>query len=464
MHSEAGRMNVERIKTLSAGRELHMHHYGATSLPFACVGASGLVQKFVELEGQDAGRTFDVLDASGGYGSACLGAGSAVVGQALQRAVTEVGYSTDEVVSGERAALLVRLFGDGGLWTHAFPTGQYHVSGRNSGSEGMELAIRLALESRFDRRRLRPASGREGRDRILAFEGAWHGWTSGLVPLLNRRHYRIGLPEFVETGPYGVQVDHIPFGDLDAARRYFAENGSRLLAVIVEPIQGDAGIQVPPDGYLRQLADTARESGALVVADEVLTFAKTGQFFAMADTAGPVPTDITVIGKSLGMGALSTAMVIARKGLTSRASGTISTSDLRPLTCAVIRDGLEHIVAGGLLEQSAVIGGVLRERLEAELVQAFPDVYREVRGRALMQGIELTESAAAHLPVLREHIIRSGVYVEFMAGAGRRSCGLRYVYPTMRIAPPLVTEHSHVEQIVGSLAEGTRRFRKAQQS
>ncbi|MEV6923832.1 aminotransferase class III-fold pyridoxal phosphate-dependent enzyme [Dactylosporangium sp. NPDC051485] len=447
------------LDLLLRGRALHLNHYGETGLPFAATGAADLVHQFVELEGPNRGRALDVLDASGGYASASLGAGHDVAEHALRRAVRACGHATDELAALERSRLLVELFDDGGLFTEHFPAGEYHVSGRNSGSEGMELALRLVLEARIDRRRLRPSPELGHRDRILAFEGAWHGWTAGLVPLLNRRHYRFGLPGPAPDGPYGLRVDHIPFADAEALDGYLAEHGEQLLAVIVEPVQGDAGIQVPHDGYLRCLARATRASGALLVADEVLTFAKTGRFFAMVDDDGPIPTDVTVIGKSLGMGVLSTALVIARRGLAPRPTGAISTSDLRPLTCAVIGDGLRHIVTEGLLAQSSSTGRVLHELLVNELVEAFPDLYRQARGVGLLRGVELTEAAAARLPLLRAHLIRAGVYVEFMAGAGRRSNGRRYVHPTLRLTPPLIAGPKDVEQIVERIVAGSRRAR-----
>ncbi|MFF5209652.1 aminotransferase class III-fold pyridoxal phosphate-dependent enzyme [Streptosporangium sp. NPDC000396] len=446
------------LLSLRTGRDLHLDHYRGGRPPFASLGGQGLRQRLAELEGERAGTVFEVLDASGGYASACLGAGHAVVRDALRRAVDDLGHATDEIASLERSRLLTGLFGPDGLWTDHFPAGDYHVSGRNSGSEGMELALRLVLESRFDQRTLRPARGREARDRILAFEGAWHGWTSGLVPLLNRRHYRVGLPPLPAERPYGLTVDHLPFGDEGALKSYFAEYGERLLAVFVEPVQGDAGILVPPEGYLRGLAALCQDGGALLVADEVLTFAKTGRFFAMADETGPIPTDVTVIGKSLGMGAVSTAMVIARRGLTVRASGAVATSDLRPLTCAVIGAGVRFIVAGELLDRSARLGARLGDLLRGELVEAFPELYREARGRGVMHGLELTERAAERLAELRQRVIRAGVYVEFMAGAGRRSHGLRYVHPTMRIAPALVTTVEEAEEMVGRIREGSAAF------
>ncbi len=447
--------------SLHAGDRLHMSQYGARRLPFACLGASGLVRTLVDLEDPQAGRTFEVLDASGGYGTACLGADSVVAREWLNETTSGLGYCTDEIAVLERSELLLELFGEGGLWADQFPGDNWHVAGRNSGSEGMELALRLVLESRFDRRHLRYTANRESRDKILAFEGAWHGWTSGLVPLLNRRHFTTGLPALAASEPYGVTIDHIPFGDYDAAREYFARNGGKLLAVVLEPIQGDAGIIEPPAGYLRQLACLTAEYSALLVADEVLTFAKTGRFFAMTDDHGAIPADITVIGKGLGMGVISTSMVIARRELSVRPSGAVATSDLRPLTCALIRRGLRYIVANGLIERAAQTGQALRTLLRTELAGRSPDVFAAVRGQGLMQGVELSQLAADRLPELREHLIRGGAYVEFMAGAGRRSGGLPYVFPTMRLTPPLIATASDLEQIVSRLSAGTTSFLKA---
>jgi ornithine--oxo-acid transaminase len=401
---------------------------------------------------------YDVLDASGGYASACLGAGHPVVKQALLEAVEHSGYVTDEVHSLERSLLLTRLFGRSGLWIEQFPEDEYHVSGRNSGSEGMELALRLVLEHNFDLRSLSPRAGREKRRTILAFEGAWHGWTAGILPLLNRRHFRVGLPDALLQGPMSVNVEFLPFAEVDLLEQFFAQQGDTLAAVFVEPLQGDAGIIVPPPGYLRRLAELCQKHGVLLVADEVMTFAKTGKFFAMADEDGPISTDITVIGKSLGMGVVSTSFVIARRMLYARPSGAVSTSDLRPLTCALIHAGLEYIVEGSLLAASSERGEDLRALLQSEVVCRFPQVYREVRGAGLLNGIEVTEQAAPAIIKLRTHLIEHGIYVEFMAGAGRRSRGLRYVFPTMRVAPPLIASSEDIVKIVAAIQAGTRAF------
>jgi acetylornithine/N-succinyldiaminopimelate aminotransferase len=459
--ARADMMPSADLRSLRLGPRIHYNHYRGEPLPFASVRARGIELEVADLERD--GALLSVLDAGGGYGSACLGAGHPVIRNSLDRALGEAGYATDEIGSVERARLLTRLFGPEGGWRDHFPADHYHVSGRNSGSEGMELALRLVLESRFDRRRLRYRPGMERRNVILAFEGAWHGWTQGLLPLLNRRHYRVGLPGPAPADGGGVQVNYLPFGDAEALRQFFAVRGDRLLALFVEPIQGDAGIIVPPPGYLRTIAELCARDGVLLVADEVLTFAKTGAFFAMVDEDGPVPSDITVIGKSLGMGVLSTSMVIARRGLGVRDSGAVATSDLRPLTCAVIGDGLSHIVRESLLEHSVVLGAHLGKALRTELVERFPDVYVESRGTGVLHGVELTDRAASRVGALRVELIRAGVYVEIMAGAGRRSRGLRYLNPAVRIAPPLITSVAQADTIVERLCAGTDAFQRKSQ-
>ncbi|MCY1045734.1 aminotransferase class III-fold pyridoxal phosphate-dependent enzyme [Corallococcus sp. bb12-1] len=449
------KLGADDVARLRAGMALQMDHYGGGRLPYVCLKAKGLVQHMAALEGPDAGRVVEVLDASGGYASACLGAGHPRMQEALRDGLERTGYVTDELGSLERTLLLEELFGAKGLWANRFPGDAYHASGRNSGSEGLELALRLVLESNFDRRRMAPKPERSERRTILAFEGAWHGWTQGLVSLLNRRHYRLGMPlPATET----LDVQFLPFGELAHLEAFFAEHGRKLAGVFVEPIQGDAGILVPPAGYLRRLATLCREHEVLLVADEVLTFAKTGRFFGMTDAEGPIPTDITVIGKSLGMGVVSTSMVIARRELSVRSSGAVSTSDLRPLTSAVMRAGIQYLSGEGLVERTGPLGEMLRERLRKDVAQAFPEVFQDVRGLGYMNGLELTEKASGSLGRLRNRLLDAGLFVEFMAGAGRRSRGLRYLFPAMRIAPPLIAGEADLQEMVARIQRGVKTF------
>ena len=163
------------------------------------------------------------------------------------------------------------------------------------------------------------------------------------------------------------------------------------------------------------------------------------------------------------MSVLSTSMVIARRELTVRSSGAVATSDLRPLTCAVIREGIRFIADEGLLEKPKVLGQELHELLQQEVLQKYPDLYHEARGLGVMHGIELSEKTATYFPEFRNTMIRSGVYVEFMAGAGKLSRGGRYVLPTMRIAPSLITNRELIHEIVERIQHGSNVFRETYQ-
>jgi ornithine--oxo-acid transaminase len=178
----------------------------------------------------------------------------------------------------------------------------------------------------------------------------------------------------------------------------------------------------------------------------------------MTDEQGPIPTDITVIGKSIGFGIEALSLVISRKDLAVRPSGAVATRDLRPLTCALVQAGLDHLLAEHLLDRSAQLGQTLQAGLR-EIATQCPEVFREVRGLGYLQGMELTEMAAQSLPTLRRRLVEKGVWVEFMAGAGRRSHGLRYLLPTMRIAPPLIATEGDLDRILTAILAGTRAFK-----
>lgn len=436
---------------------LHLDHYAGKRLPYVCISARGLHQKFARLEGPHAGGEIQVIDASGGYGSACLGAAHPDITNAMIHSLENDGYVTDEIASLVRSQLLTSLFDEGGHWCDRFPASRYQVSGRNSGSEGVELALRLAMESRWDARRMCWLPDRRQRRLIVAFEGAWHGWTSGAVSLLNRRYFRMGLMEDQPGNEDCVQTVFLPFGETAILEDFFNSNKDSVLAVVVEPIQGDAGIIVPPSGFLRKLAYLCLTHEALLIADEVLTFAKTGRFFALQDDDVPVPSDITVIGKSLGFGVSSTAMVISKREFTIRPIGGVATSDLRPLTCAIIKAGIDCVVRNDLLQRSRALGELLSERLKA-IVLSFPTVFSQARGQGYLQGLALTSKAAAHVRDLRLSILENGALIEIMSGAGRRSHGLPYSFPAIRIAPPLIADRDDIEVICESIHAGTQAF------
>jgi acetylornithine/N-succinyldiaminopimelate aminotransferase len=435
---------------------IHIDHYGGKRLPYVCVSASGLYHRFVRLGGSKVESDLPVIDASGGYASACLGAGHPEICKAAINSLQTDGYVTDEIASKARSELLISLFDQGGHWCDRFPASKYHVSGRNSGSEGVELALRLAMESRWDARRMCWHNDRRQRRLVLAFEGAWHGWTSIGVSLLNRTYFRRGLVDALPDEPDNLQVVFLPFGEAAVLEEFFKNNEDNVLAVVVEPIQGDAGIVIPPNGFLRRLAEFCRIHEALLIADEVLTFAKTGKFFAMHDD-GPVSADITVVGKSLGFGVVPISMVIAKRELTIRPIGGVATCDLRPFACAVVKAGIEYLVNQALLQRSRVLGQELAEHLSA-LVREFPKVFSRTRGQGYLHGLELTKEASPFARDLRISILEHGALVEIMSGAGLRSHGLPYSFPAVRVAPPLIADENDINTISRSIRAGVQAF------
>jgi len=437
------------FQLINEGRSFHINNYGTNRLPYACISASGIEQKLVKLD-KSTPEYFTVLDASGGYAFACLGASHPEIEKAIIRAIKEPGYVTDEIASFERSRLLNMLFGKSGFLTDHFPYGNYHVSGRNSGSEAVELALLLAKENQDNHKR----------QILVGFEGAWHGWTSGATSFLEKRVNENRTPQLPNQKNCTLTVKNLPFGNYDAAKSYFKENGDSILALIIEPIQGDAGIILPPKGYLRYISKLCENHGVILIADEILTFSRTGTFLAMRDENGAIPTDITIIGKALGMGVIPTSMVIARNYINPPKGKAIATSDLRPFTCAVIHDGIKYIIRENLLEKSLILGDLLRGLLKENVQSKYPKIYCEVRGKGFFNGIELTKLSSEFVYNLRKCLIENGVYVEFMVGVGQRSDDYRYIYPTMRISPPLIATEEDIIKIVQRIQIGTEQFAK----
>ncbi|MEO5337207.1 MAG: aminotransferase class III-fold pyridoxal phosphate-dependent enzyme [Magnetospirillum sp. WYHS-4] len=434
-------MNEDAVmECIEATGTLHMDHYGGR-LPFVCAGAGPGYLELVRIEAGRVGRRFRVVDAGSTYGTTSLG----VAHPALLSSITDVlefGAATDELVVPERSRMLIDLLGKEGYWASQFPFGEYHASGRNSGSEGVELALAIVgayLENRG-------SSERSRRDTVLVFEGAWHGWTSGAAALARPSR----------GGAFGRMT--IPFGNEEVLERAFSEAGNRLAAVFVEPIQGDAGIIVPPSGYLRSLAAYCAKYGALLVADETLTYARTGDFFGMRDEQGPVPSDITIVGKALGAGIIPTSIVIARRHLGPRAGAAVATFDLRAFDCRVIRTVARTIAESRLHEHVSNLGTILSRGL-TEIVARRPSIFRETRGVGFLHGLELQPKVAEVAECFRTHLIEEGVYLEIMLGAGERSCGARAIGRTLRVAPPLVTTIEQIETIFDRIEAGARSFR-----
>jgi 4-aminobutyrate aminotransferase len=310
-----------------------------------------------------------------------------------------------------------------------------------SGTEAVEGALKLA---RYVTRR----------PRFIGFLGGFHGRTMGSLSFTSSKYtQQLG---FAPTMP---GVTHVPYpnpyrplfaGDdqgkavLDYLRMLFERNvpAAEVAAILVEPLQGEGGYVVPPDGFLAGLRALCDEHGILLIFDEVQSgIGRTGKMFA-CEHAGVAP-DIMTLAKGLGSG-LPIGAVVARKSLMSQwkrgAHG--NTYGGNPLACAAANATLD-LVRGGLMDNAATVGAHFMARLR-ELAQSYPCI-GEVRGHGLMIGMELIEDDSAKTPA-RE--LCDGIVTRaFHNGLLLLSCGVS----TVRFMPPLNVSAEEVDEAIALL-------------
>jgi ornithine--oxo-acid transaminase len=282
----------------------------------------------------------------------------------------------------------------------------------NTGSEAVETAIKCARRWGYQRKGI-PRDAAE----IIAFQNNFHGRTTTIVGFSSDESYRDGF------GPFTPGFKLVPFGDIAAVRNAVSANTA---AVIIEPIQCEAGVLIPPDGFLRELAALCRKERVLLVADEIQTgLGRTGKLFA-CDHEGVQP-DMYVLGKALSGGFYPVSAVVSSREVlgvfTPGSHG--STFGGNPLGCAVARTAIAVLRDEQLVERAAEQG----EWFLAQLRQlAHPDI-TDVRGRGLIAGIELRLKARRYCELLRER----GML-----------CKETHDY-VIRIAPPLVSTREDLE-------------------
>jgi ornithine--oxo-acid transaminase len=247
----------------------------------------------------------------------------------------------------------------------------------NTGAEAVETAIKAARRWGY-----RTKGIPDGRAEILVFANNFHGRTTTIVGFSSEPSYREGF------GPFAPGFRILPFGDLDAVR---AAIGPHTCAVLLEPIQCEAGILIPPDGFLRGLSDLCRAHDVLLIADEIQTgLGRTGRTFACDHER--VRPDVYVLGKALS--GVSRREVLDVFGPGSHGS----TYGGNPLGCAVARAALRVLDDEGLAARSATLGAWLLDALRAI---DHPDVVA-VRGRGLLIGLQLRVPARPYCEALKE--------------------------------------------------------------
>ena len=297
-------------------------------------------------------------------------------------------------------------------------TGQDTVLPMNTGAEAVETAIKAARRWGYRARNI-PAD----QATIIVCEGNFHGRTTTIVGFSSEAEYKR------DFGPFTPGFVTVPYGDIDALAAAIDDNTCGFL---VEPIQCEAGIRMPPDGYLAEAARICRERGVLFLADEIQTgLGRTGVRFA-CDRENVKP-DLIILGKALSGGMYPVSAVAGRRDVMElfEPGSHGSTYGGNPLGCAVARAAIAILLDEELAERSARLGAILIDRLR----KIDNPAIREVRGRGLLVGIELNEPARPWC----EKLADAGVLAKETHGV------------VIRLAPPLVISDTDLEWMTAVL-------------
>jgi ornithine--oxo-acid transaminase len=291
----------------------------------------------------------------------------------------------------------------------------------NTGAEAVETALKMARKWGYQRKGVP-----EGSAKIVVMGGNFHGRTTTIVGFSDDASARDGF------GPFTPGFVRVPYGDAAALAEAIDDE---TVAVLLEPIQGEGGVMIPPDGYLRAVRALCTERSVLMLADEIQSgLGRTGETFA-CDHEGVVP-DAYILGKALGGGILPVSAVVANRDV----MGVFgpgehgSTFGGNPLACAVGIEVVRMLRTGEFQARARELGEVLRERLAAlpaDRVTGF-------RARGLWAGVDVVGRTGRDVC---EGLLRRGVLAKDTHGS------------TIRLAPPLVIERSDLEWALDQLAE-----------
>ena len=352
------------------------------------------------------------LDFAGGYGVFTIGHSHPRVVEAVRRQLDEMSLSGKTMFNAQLGRLAKRL-------AELTPGDLQYSFLCNSGTEAVEGALKLARAATH-------------RSKIVATQDAFHGKTLGGLSVSGRETFQERFRPLLED------VVHVPFGDADALSGVLDD----AACFIVEPIQGEGGINVPPPGYLTRARELCERAGALLVADEVQTgLGRCGVMFA-CEFDGVVP-DVMTLAKGLSGGVIPIGAVVARPAAWTAAYGKApllhtSTFGGGELACVaalaaldVLRD--EDLVANAKERGEQLISGA------REIAHAQPNVIRDVRGRGLLVGVELVHEGYA------------GTIIPEMLKAGVTAAWTLNQQRVIRLEPPLIVTQSEVERALTAL-------------
>jgi len=301
-------------------------------------------------------------------------------------------------------------------------TGSHKALPMNSGAEAVESALKIARKWAYLEKGVP-----DGQAEIIVCSNNFHGRTVAIVGFSTDPASRDGFGPF----PAGFKV--VPFGDAAALEAAITPNTA---AFLVEPIQGEAGVIIPPAGYLKRARELCSANNVLLILDEIQTgLGRTGKL--LAEQHEGVEADLTLIGKALSGGFYPVSAVLSNAEAMSvlHPGEHGSTFGGNPLACAVARAALRVLVEEGMIDNAARVG----ERLKAGLAAVATDAVREVRGRGLMLAVELHPEAGGARSVC-EALQQRGLLAKETHDH------------TIRIAPPLILTDDQADWIVDQFA------------
>ncbi|MDP9845633.1 ornithine--oxo-acid transaminase [Streptosporangium lutulentum] len=392
---------------LSERRSAHNYH----PLPVVIHEAQGAWVTDVE------GKRF--LDCLSGYSSLNFGHGNPKIIEAAQEQLSKLTLTSRAFFHDQFAAFAAGL---GDL------TGKDMVLPMNTGAEAVETAIKVARKWGYD---VKGVTAEQAN--IIVMEENFHGRTTTIVSFSTDPDAHDGF------GPYTPGFRIVKYGSVEAIREAIDAN---TVAVLIEPIQGEAGVLVPPDGYLTQVRALCTAENVLMIADEIQSgLGRTGDTFA-CDHEGVVP-DIYVLGKALGGGVVPVSAITANEDVLGviKPGQHGSTFGGNPLACAVANAVIELLNTGEYQARAKRLGVVLHERLRGLIGHGVI----AVRGRGLWAGVDIDPSLATGREVSKA-LMRRGVLAKDTHGS------------TIRLAPPIVVSEEDLLWAVDQLADAIAEF------
>ncbi|MET9546691.1 ornithine--oxo-acid transaminase [Streptomyces sp. NPDC006627] len=386
--SSAAGSATEKFIASAEAHSAHNYH----PLPIVVASAEGAWMTDVE------GRRY--LDMLAGYSALNFGHGNRRLIEAAKAQLDRVTLTSRAFHHDRFAEFCTRL---------AELCGKEMVLPMNTGAEAVETAVKTARKWGY-----RVKGVPDGRAKIVVAAENFHGRTTTIVSFSTDEEAR------ADFGPYTPGFEIVPYGDLAALRAAVTDE---TVAVLLEPIQGEAGVLVPPPGYLAGVRELTRERGVLFMADEIQSgLGRTGRTFA-CEHEGVVP-DVYLLGKALGGGVVPVSAVVADADVLGvfKPGEHGSTFGGNPLACAVGLEVVDMLSTGEFQQRATELG----DHLHAELgLLTGAGKVTEVRGRGLWAGVDIAPSHGTGREV-SEKLMERGVLVKDTHGA------------TIRIAPPLV--------------------------